>query len=111
MPSPLRESYDYVLPRKRVDIYVFRQNRFWQDWAGKSKELHFAQGLPRCPDERAGGAGAQLGRRQDDPARGVPNSGAARGCAAMLGLTQLSNYLLSNFEGLVLGCIEANFCM
>ena len=28
----------------------------------------------------------------------------------MLALIQLSNYLISNFEELVLGCIEANFC-
>ena len=33
-----------------------------------------------------------------------------RRLAPMLALTQLSNYSVSNFEGLVLGCIEAKFC-
>ena len=42
--------------------------------------------------------------------RGLVQRGLRIMVLPMLGLTQLSNYLVYNFEGLVLGCIEATFC-
>ena len=69
---------------------------------------HPARGVPANVPRRA------LGRLHEGPARGVPQRRAGRQRAAALAplRTPVNNieYFPPNFEALVLGCIDADFC-